>query len=72
MKLTAVKSSMLRAVGYDRKTGEMEVVFKTGDVYRYEKVPPSTYAALLKAKSIGAYMQENIIDVHPYYRLPRG
>ncbi|HEV7798569.1 MAG TPA: KTSC domain-containing protein, partial [Pyrinomonadaceae bacterium] len=39
MKLTPVKSSMLRAVGYDRKVHELEVVFNSGDAYRYEKVP---------------------------------
>jgi Ca2+-binding EF-hand superfamily protein len=69
MKLTPVKSSMLRAVGYDRKTNEMEVVFRTGDAYRYENVPLSIYSDLLKAKSKGTYMQEHIINVFPYYRL---
>lgn len=69
MKLTPVKSSMLRAVGYDRKVQELEVVFNSGDAYRYEKVPLSIYSDLLKAKSIGTYMQEHIIDVFPYYRL---
>jgi uncharacterized DUF497 family protein len=69
MKLTAVKSSMLRAVGYDRKTNEMEVVFNTGDAYRYENVPPSKYADLLKAESKGTYMQAHIINVFPYHRV---
>jgi len=69
MKLTAVKSNMLRAVGYDRKANELEVVFKTGDIYRYENVPPSKYADLLKAESKGMYMQEHIINVFPYRRL---
>ena len=60
---------MLRAVGYDRKANELEVVFKTGDIYRYENVPPSKYADLLKAESKGMYMQEHIINVFPYRRL---
>jgi Ca2+-binding EF-hand superfamily protein len=69
MKLTPVKSSMLRAVGYDRKTNEMEVVFNTGDAYRYENVPLSNYSDLLKAKSKGTYMQEHVINVFSYHRL---
>jgi Ca2+-binding EF-hand superfamily protein len=69
MKLTPVKSSMLRAVGYDRKTNEMEVVFNTGDAYRYENVPLSNYSDLLKAKSKGTYMQEHVINMFSYHRL---
>jgi uncharacterized radical SAM superfamily protein len=69
MKLTPVKSSMLRAVGYDRKTREMEVVFHSGGSYRYQNVPLSKYSDMLNAESIGTYMQEHIIDVFPCYRL---
>jgi len=69
MKLITVKSSMLRAVGYDQETNELEVVFNTGEAYRYDNVPPAKYSDLLKAKSKGTYMQEHIIDVYPYHRL---
>jgi hypothetical protein len=60
---------MLRAVGYDRKTRTMEVVFNTGQVYQYENVPSSEYKGLLNARSKGEFMQANIIDVYPYTRL---
>lgn len=63
---------MLRAAGYDEKTREMDVIFKSGDLYRYKRVPPSTYAGFVKADSKGTYMQENIIDMYPYERLRRG
>jgi hypothetical protein len=72
MKLRAVDSSMLELVGYDRESNELEVVFRTGDAYRYQKVPFSKYSALLKAKSKGTYMQNHIINVFPYKRLSRG
>jgi hypothetical protein len=72
MKLTRVKSSMLRAAGYDEKTREFDVIFNNGDVYRYENVPRSKYAAFLKAESKGTYMQTHIIDRYPYERLRRG
>jgi hypothetical protein len=63
---------MLRLAGYDEKTHELEVVFNTGDRYRYENVPPSKYMGLLNAESIGAYMREHIINVFPSRRLTRG
>jgi hypothetical protein len=60
---------MLRAVGYDRKSRIMEVLFNTGQVYQYENVPSSEFNGLLNAKSKGEYMHANIIDVYPFVRL---
>ena len=39
MQLTTVESSMIHAVGYDGESGELEVVFNSGQVYRYVDVP---------------------------------
>jgi hypothetical protein len=72
MKLTRVESSMLRAAGYDEEKRELEVVFHNGDIYRYKNVPPSKYAAFLKAESKGKYMQAHIIDKYRYERVGRG
>jgi hypothetical protein len=72
MKLQAVDSSMLVAVGYDEETSEMRVIFKNGDTYRYLKVPKSVYAELLKAESQGAYMKTHVIDHFPARRIRRG
>ena len=72
MKLRAVDSSMLVAVGYDEKVRELRVIFKTGDTYRYLNVPPSTYAELSKAESKGAYMKTHVIDVFPSRRVKSG
>jgi hypothetical protein len=62
---------MIHAVGYDRKTRLLEVVFNTGHTYCYEDVPPSEYEGLLEAKSKGRYMQDNILDVYSCYQLKR-
>jgi hypothetical protein len=69
MKLRAVDSSMLVAVGYDEKTSEMRVIFKTGDTYRYLNVPKSVYKELLEAESKGSYMKTHVIDVYPSRRI---
>ena len=57
-----VNSSMLRKVRYDPKKKFLDVVFRTGDTYRYKGVPAREYEGLMKADSHGKYMQENIID----------
>jgi hypothetical protein len=71
MKLQAVDSSMLVAVGYDEETSEMRVIFTTGDTYIYLNVPKSVYKELLKAESKGSYMKTHVIDVFPSRRLSR-
>jgi len=70
MKLKPVESEMLRLVGYDAKMRILEVVFNTGDRYRYKGVPPSKYEALMNAESIGQYMHKNIIGRYDYERVP--
>jgi len=67
--LTIVESSMIHAVGYDPETKTLEVVFNSGKVYCYEKVPPKVYEELMAAESKGQYMRGNIIDFYPYYQL---
>jgi hypothetical protein len=60
---------MLRLVGYDSKRRVLEVVFNSGDRYRYNGVPPSTYEELMQAESIGQYMHRNIIGRYDYERI---
>ena len=72
MKLKAVDSSMLVAVGYDEETKEMRVIYKTGDTYRYMNVPKSVYTELLNAESKGSYMKTHVIDHYPARRIRRG
>ena len=69
MKLTTVESSMIHAVGYDRKSRTLEVIFNSGRTYCYEGVPASEYKGLMDAKSKGQYMRYNVIDIYPCYQL---
>ena len=68
MRVTPVESSMIYAVGYDSETGEMEVFFQNGRVYRYIDVNKEDYEGLLKAESKGRYMNSNIIGVYEDYQ----
>ena len=65
MPRTPVRSSVIAAVGYDTETAELEVEFRSGDVYRYFAVPPSVFRALLEADSPGAYFNKNVSDHYP-------
>lgn len=69
MELITVDSSMLHAVGYDADAGELEAVFASGQVWRYRGVPREVYEELLAADSKGRYMNDNVIDVYPDYRV---
>ena len=62
MRRRPVNSSSVRSVGWSDGTLELEYV--SGDVYQYYEVPQPTYAALLAAPSIGAYINKHI---KPYF-----
>lgn len=64
-----VKSSMLHRVRYDRKNKFLDVVFRTGEKYRYKDVPPDEYNGLMNANSLGRYMQTHIIDQYEVEKL---
>ena len=64
-----VNSSMLRRVRYDPKQKFLDVVFRTGEIYRYKDVPLAEYRELMRAESLGKYMQKHIIDRYETLRL---
>jgi hypothetical protein len=69
LRFKKVNSSMLRRVRYDPKSRFLDVVFTTGEKYRYKDVPPDEYNGLMNAESHGKYMQGYIIDNYDVVRL---
>lgn len=69
MQLTTVESSMIHAVGYDEASSELEVVFNSGQVYRYVDVPRAEYEGLLASESKGRYMRARIIGLYADYKV---
>jgi len=59
MQRTPVKSSNIRAVGYDAATQTLEVEFGSG-VYQYQGVPPEKHAKLMGAESVGKFIRAEI------------
>ena len=60
---------MLKAAGYDAKTRVLQVVFNTGDTYRYKEIPSHEYDGLMSAESKGEYMHKHIIGRYEYERV---
>jgi hypothetical protein len=55
-----LESKAVIAAGYDEATRELELEFRSGHVYRYEGVPASLYAWLLRTKNKGGFVRRMI------------
>ena len=62
MQTTPVKSSNVRAVGYDESKRELRVEFNNGRTHDFLDVPPEKHRALMAAESKGQYFYRNIRD----------
>jgi len=58
MKLVEVKSSNIKAVGYENNN--LYIQYQSGGVYMYESVCPQNFFDLINADSIGQYVNKNI------------
>lgn len=64
-----VKSTNLEWVSYDKDKKELTVQFKSGGLYKYDKVPEKVFDDLLKAGSKGRFFWMKIRDVYKYTKL---
>lgn len=69
MNLQSVKSSNLQAVGYDKASKTMRVLFQEGSMYDYFNVPEKVHDALMEADSLGSFFQQNIIGRYRFEKL---
>ena len=61
IEMQPVQSTHIAEVGYDRESQTLALKYRSGGVYHYKKVPEDVASALVSAKSIGAYVQANIL-----------
>ena len=61
LKMHSVVSSNISKVGYDEESQRLDVVFNTGKVYSYEKVPKYIYTGIFEAESPGAFFRKMVI-----------
>jgi hypothetical protein len=69
MERQIVRSSNIRSIGYDADTSTLEVEFQSGEVYQYARVPAIVHAALMKAPSKGAYLNQHIKNAYQYRQI---
>lgn len=64
-----VKSSTIKAVGYDPDEMTLEIEFHNGSVYQYFDVPTDVHIEFLKATSLGQFFGKQIKGRFRYLRL---
>lgn len=79
IKLNAVNSSQIMAIGHDAESSTMAVQFKNGDqpgpIYHYNNVTPEFFAEFSGAESIGSFFYKWIKpkpDVYPFVKVGSG
>ena len=55
-----LKSSKLRAAGYDERLRVMEIEFANGDVYEYKSVSPELFRQLMSSPSPNSFFEDKI------------
>ena len=69
MKFIPVESSMILAVRYDEAHFDLEVIFRTGEKFRYMNVPRFVYDGLMNAESQGKYMRKYVLERYDFERI---
>ena len=62
MEMIPVRSSAIRAVGYDAANLRMRILFTEGRSYDFCRVPAHVYNGLMSAPSMGGYYNNFIKD----------
>lgn len=65
MEMKPVKSSNIKAIGYDAKASRLQIEFGSGKTYAYEEFPAAEYEALVNAPSIGSHFARHIRSKYP-------
>ncbi len=62
MEMIQVRSSAIRAIGYDQSTRQMRITFEQGNSYDFCDVPLHIYKGLMCSSSKGTYYNTHIRD----------
>ena len=69
MRIVAVESSTISAVGYDAARKLLELEFSSRAVHHYFGVPAALHQSLLEAPSKGSFFNRSIRGRFPYRRV---
>jgi KTSC domain len=62
MTRTKVSANILRSIGYDPDTEQLELEFTSGDIFDYQKVKPYSYMGLMNSNTKDDYFNKYIRD----------
>lgn len=62
IKMMPVESSNVKCVGYDEENKNIHIELTSGERYMYKNVPKKVFEDLLKASSIGSYINRYLKD----------
>ena len=62
-------SSVIANMHYDNAAATLRVVFVSGDVYEYRKVPAAVYMDMKAARSKGSYLNRVIKPKYSYRKV---
>jgi len=62
-------SSVVAAIRYDNTSSTLRVVYVSGAVYDYKKVPEKVYAEMKKAFSKGEFLNKEIKPNYPFEKI---
>jgi len=62
-------SSVIANMIYDAASSTLRIVFVSGAVYEYRKVPAAIYSAMKTAKSKGTYLNRHIKPNYSYKKI---
>lgn len=64
-----VHPSLIQAIGYDKPTQTLFIMFRNGKYFRYFNVPEDVYELFVNAKSIGTFFHKKIKGSYLYEEL---
>jgi hypothetical protein len=62
MEMIPIRSTAIRAVGYEPTTQRMKIAFVEGHTYDFCRVPEHIFIGLLRSGSKGRYYNDHIKD----------
>jgi KTSC domain-containing protein len=60
--------SSITRIDYNELTGDLDVSFSSGNIYRYYGIPRDVYTRFFHAPSLGEFFVAYVRDQYPYRR----
>ncbi|MFC0773635.1 KTSC domain-containing protein [Terrimonas alba] len=64
-------SSVISNIKYNAASGNLDIRFTSGNIYRYKKVPAELYTQMIRAFSKGKFFNTHIKGLFEYEQLKR-